>query len=296
MEPRQPRQPQDTGLYRFANEHDACGVGLVADLNNRASHHIIEAGLTVLKRLMHRGAAGGDPETGDGAGILTAIPDAFFRRLYPSLPPQGKYGIAMLFDGMGAESEIEKQIVSEGGQIIAWREVPCDPAAIGQLARQSMPVIRQLLVSGESFASQAAFERKLYVMRRLIEKAVSDVYICSFSSRSIVYKGLLLATQIDRFYQDLSDPDFTSPLIVVHQRYSTNTFPTWNLAQPFRFLAHNGEINTLRGNLNALRAREPYLDSPLFGDDLQKLLPLITATQSDSASLDNMFEMLTQTG
>ena len=296
MEPRQPRQPQDTGLYRFANEHDACGVGLVADLNNRASHHIIEAGLTVLKRLMHRGAAGGDPETGDGAGILTAIPDAFFRRLYPSLPPQGKYGIAMLFDGMGAESEIEKQIVSEGGQIIAWREVPCDPAAIGQLARQSMPVIRQLLVSGESFASQAAFERKLYVMRRLIEKAVSDVYICSFSSRSIVYKGLLLATQIDRFYQDLSDPDFTSPLIVVHQRYSTNTFPTWNLAQPFRFLAHNGEINTLRGNLNALRAREPYLDSPLFGDDLQKLLPLITATQSDSASLDNMFELLTQTG
>ncbi len=287
----------DTGLYSFNNEHDACGVGLVADLNNVPSHRIVEMGMTVLKRLMHRGAAGGDPDTGDGAGLLLAIPDEFFREeCGGDLPDVGSYGVAMIFGGRGREAEIEAIIASEGARVIRWREVPVVPERIGRAARATCPAIRQLFISGEAFASQTEFERKLFVIRRLIEKRIGDLYICSMSSRSIVYKGLLLATQLEQFYPDLGDAAFKSPLALVHQRYSTNTFPTWNLAHPFRYLAHNGEINTLRGNLNQLRAREPHLASELFGDDIAKLLPLIAPGQSDSACLDNMFELLVAAG
>ncbi len=286
----------DRGLYSASEEHDACGVGLVADLNNIASHQIVTDGLNVLKRLMHRGAAGGDADTGDGAGVLLSLPDVFFRTLYPGLPPAGRYGVAMVFGGEGQEAAVEQIISAEGGNVLFRRDVPCRPECIGRAARESCPRIRQFFIDGGSFSGREEFERKLYIMRRQIEKAVPDIYICSMSSRSIVYKGLLLAPQLEEFYPDLAAPEFASPLALVHQRYSTNTFPTWNLAHPFRYLAHNGEINTLRGNLNSLRARERHLNSPLFGDDLSKLLPLIPPGQSDSASLDNIFELLVAAG
>ncbi|MDD5698521.1 MAG: glutamate synthase large subunit [Victivallaceae bacterium] len=287
----------ERGLYSFAHEHDACGVGLVADLKNEPTHRVVEMGLTVLKRLTHRGAVGSDPETGDGAGLLLALPDEFLRReLNNKLPEPGCYGVAMVFGGVGAEAEIERIVGAENARVISWRAVPVQPEVIGSAARRNCPVIRQLFIGGEAFADQAAFERQLFVIRRLIEKAVPGCYLCSCSSRSIVYKGLLLAGQVERFYLDLASEQFKSPLALVHQRYSTNTFPTWELAHPFRYLAHNGEINTLRGNLNNLRAREPHLASALLGDDLAKVLPLIRPGQSDSACLDNMFELLTACG
>ncbi|MBR4718345.1 MAG: glutamate synthase subunit alpha, partial [Lentisphaeria bacterium] len=289
------QQPQ--GLYDPRQEHDACGVGMVADLNGRASHDIVTKGITILCRLMHRGAAGSDPETGDGAGLLLSMPDEFFRaKSGVKLPEAGKYAVAMVFGGLGAEQEVEEVVRAEGGGVLGWREVPVVPEKIGRTARKNMPVIRQLFIDGRNFEDNAAFERKLFVMRRLIEKRKLDLYICSMSSRNIVYKGLLLATQLEQFYPDLDDELFRSRLAIVHQRYSTNTFPTWQLAHPFRYLAHNGEINTLRGNLNAMRARERLLKSELFGDDLAKLLPLIEPGQSDSASLDNMFELLVAAG
>ena len=286
-------------LYDPANEHDACGVGLVANINNVASHQIVLQGITVLKRLMHRGAAGGDPETGDGAGLLLSMPHKFFRKLYPSLP--ARYGVGMFFieNTLAADqldAEIKRIAESEGVSVIQFREVPVNPDAIGHTARKTLPHIRQVFFDGSKFKTNEEFDIKLYVVRRLIEKGVKGVYICSCSRKSIVYKGLLLASQIEGFYKDLNDLDFESPLALVHQRYSTNTFPTWPLAHPFRYLAHNGEINTLRGNLNSLRAREPLLKSEVIGDDLQKLLPLIMPGQSDSASLDNMFELLVAAG
>ncbi len=286
----------DRGLYSFANEHDACGVGMVADLNNVPSHKIVTMGLTVLENLQHRGAVGGDADTGDGAGLLMALPDAFFRKELKKLPARGKYGVAMIFGGEDKEEELEKIVKEEGASVFRWRDVPVDPAVIGQVARESCPRIRQLFVDGSAFTEQGEFERKLFIMRRRMEKAVPEAYFCSMSSRSIVYKGLLLAPQLSKFYRDLNDPEFASPLALVHQRYSTNTFPSWDLAHPFRFLAHNGEINTLKGNLNHLKSREPHLASPLFGDDVEKLLPLIAPGQSDSASLDNMFELLVAAG
>ena len=287
----------DIGLYSFENEHDACGVGMVASLDNTPTHAIVEMGISVLKRLMHRGAAGGDPDTGDGAGILTALPDAFFRANVAFKLPEN-YGVAMIFDGFGKEVEIEKLLKSKNIPILGWRDVPVTPDAIGSLARSTMPRIRQLFVSGEAFATKAEFERKLFVVRRTLEKRYTsaELTFCSFSCRSIVYKGLLMATQIDAFYADLMDPSFVSPLALVHQRYSTNTFPTWKLAHPFRYLAHNGEINTLRGNLNQERAREKLFKSALFGDELQEALPLFDAGMSDSGYLDNMFELLVLAG
>jgi glutamate synthase (NADPH/NADH) large chain len=254
-------------------------------------------GLTILKRLTHRGAVGSDPETGDGAGLLMSIPDEFFRReLKDKLPAAGKYGVAMIFGGVGLETEIEKIIKAEGASIVTWRTVPVCPDKIGKSAKENCPVIRQLFINGESFSCQNSFERKLFVIRRLIEKMAAGCYICSCSSRSIVYKGLLLAGQVENFYEDLASKYFKSTIALVHQRYSTNTFPTWELAHPFRYLAHNGEINTLRGNLNHLRGREPHLASELLGDDLKKVLPLVREGQSDSACLDNMFELLVACG
>ena len=290
---------QAQALYDPANEHDACGVGLVANINNIASHQIVVQGITVLKRLLHRGATGGDPETGDGAGLLLSMPHKFFHKIYNDLP--SRYGVAMVFventvAADSADAEIEKLAAAEGAPVVKIREVPVDPSAIGRTARETLPHIRQYIFDGSKFESNEAFEIKLFVLRRLIEKSVKNLYICSCSSKTIVYKGLLLATQIEGFYKDLKDNDFESAIALVHQRYSTNTFPTWPLAHPFRYLAHNGEINTLRGNLNSLKAREPYLKSDRIGEDLQKCLPLIAAGQSDSASLDNMFELLVAAG
>ena len=259
------------GLYRSEYEHDACGVGLVADLNGKPSHDIVTAGMTVLKRLMHRGATGNDPETGDGAGLLLQIPHEFFRK---KLGIDGSFGIGMIFGGVGEEKIIEETVKAEGCKVLAWRDVPTDPSAIGNDARAVMPRIRQVFID-------CADEHRLYKIRREIEKAAKDTYICSLSSRTIVYKGLLLAPQLEKFYTDLADPDFTSAIALVHQRYSTNTFPTWDLAHPFRMLAHNGEINTIKGNLNALKVRG---------------LDIASARQSDSASLDNVFELLVNSG
>lgn len=287
--------PGRQGLYDPQFEHDACGVGLVADLNGCPSHRIVEQGLTVLRRLAHRGAAGWDPETGDGAGLLLALPDAFFRARVKDLPEV--YAVAMVFGGEGREADFEAILRDEGFTPLSWREVPVHPEAIGRSAQASRPRIRQLFVAPPAECRGDDLERRLFIVRRRVEKALGEgLYLCSFSARSIVYKGLLLAHQLDAFYEDLRAPDFASALAVAHQRYSTNTFPTWNLAQPFRLLAHNGEINTLRGNLAVLRAREPGLASPLFGDDLAKVLPLIPPGQSDSACLDNMLELLVRAG
>ena len=300
------QQDGQLGLYRKEYEHDACGVGLIADLSGASSHDIVTDGLTILKRLMHRGATGNDPETGDGAGILLRIPDEFFRAKIADLPPAGEYAVGMIFGTEGEEALFEKTAADNGCRVLAWRDVPVDPMAVGPVARAGMPKIRQVVVVDENQAGgssspsgssdNAAFERNLFVIRREIEKQLKNGYICSMSSRTIVYKGLLLATQMERFYPDLADPRFVSPFVIVHQRYSTNTFPTWALAHPFRALAHNGEINTLKGNLNALSAREPSLASPLFGDKMKSLLPLIPPGQSDSAALDNMFELLVAAG
>jgi glutamate synthase (NADPH/NADH) large chain len=277
---------QQNGLYRNEYEHDACGVGMVANLSGLASHEIVVNGMTVLKRLMHRGATGNDPETGDGAGLLMKIPHGFFRKVCGL---DGDFGVAMVFGGEGEEEKIESVVKNEGCNVIAWRDVPLNPDAIGYDARSVMPRIRQIFID-------CTDEKRLYIIRRQIEKATTNAYICSLSSRTIVYKGLLLATQIEAFYPDLSDPDFVSPFAIVHQRYSTNTFPSWELAHPFRAIAHNGEINAIKGNLNALAAREPSLASPLFGDELKKILPVVHQGQSDSASLDNMFELLVAAG
>ena len=338
---------QSHGLYRSEYEHDACGVGMVANLSGEANHDIVEKGMTILKRLMHRGATGNDPETGDGAGLLMRIPHGFFKKvLGKSLTriPQPKavreadalagvrrrgaecaetFGVAMIFGGDGEEGKIEEIVKSEGCEVLGWRDVPTNPDAIGHDARSVMPRIRQVFISAHSAtlgtrsarlgslqsASPACaavtrlcvkndkdFERRLYIIRREIEKATKSTYVCSCSSRTIVYKGLLLATQIEKFYPDLSDPDFISPFAIVHQRYSTNTFPTWELAHPFRAIAHNGEINAIKGNLTALAARESSLESPTFGDDLKKILPIVHGGQSDSASLDNIFELLVAAG
>ena len=279
------------GLYRREYEHDACGVGMVANLSGAASHDIVVKGMTILKRLMHRGATGNDPETGDGAGLLLKIPHGFFRRFVDAKGTAGDapFGVAMIFGAEGEEGTIEKCVRDEGCAVLGWRDVPVDPSAIGRDARAVLPRIRQLFVD-------CADERRLYIVRRQIEKATKGTYVCSCSARTVVYKGLLLATQIERFYPDLSDPAFVSPFAIVHQRYSTNTFPSWELAHPFRAIAHNGEINAIKGNLNALAAREASLASPLFGDELKKVLPIVHGGQSDSASLDNVFELLVAAG
>ena len=339
-----PGLPRAQGLYDPRYEKDACGVGFVCHLGGQPSHEIIESGIGVLKNLEHRGAAGADADTGDGAGIMAQIPDQFFREvcgpLGITLPPAGRYGIGMMFLPLAADRQatcreaVEGAIAAEGLAFLGWREVPTDETVLGGSARKTRPSVWQCFVApagpdgGGSAPGGAggphggdlhgdALERKLYVARRQCEKAAAKAlaeaaaralagaqatgdggrfYVPSFSSRTITYKGLLLPLQVPGFYTDLGDPLFESALAVVHQRYSTNTFPSWELAQPFRYLAHNGEINTLRGNLNHMRAREPHLQSDLFGDDIAKLLPVIDADGSDSACLDNMLELLTMGG
>ncbi len=304
----------ERGMYEPFYEHDACGVGFVANIDGKQSHKIVRQGLQVLENLEHRGACGCDPETGDGAGMIVQTPDRFFRReaerLGFDLPEAGHYAAGMLFlphsdsDRKTCEAIIERSTTDEGQSILGWRDVPHDANAIGWLAREGMPVIRQVFIKAASGLEVEAFERKLFLIRKVIEHAVgheqlqdaASFYISSFSARTVCYKGLMLAPQTDRFYSDLSEDDFESAIALVHQRYSTNTFPSWPLAQPFRFLAHNGEINTLRGNLNMLRSREVHIASDLFGDDIQKLAPIHTVHASDSASFDESYELLLRGG
>ena len=306
---------QHQGLYEPAFEHDSCGVGFIVNIRGTKSHEVVANGLNVLEHLAHRGATGCDPKTGDGAGILLQIPDDFFRKDVTTkqieLPIVGRYGVGMVFlpkdaaERQRCKAWIEAIIHEEGQKFLGWREVPYDNDATGEIARSAEPAFEQMFIGRSADVSgQEAFERKLYVIRKKIENALlaSDLaqkelcYVCSLSSKTIVYKGQLMAEQLGRFYPDLRDPQFTSAIAVVHSRYSTNTFPSWKLAHPYRLLCHNGEINTLRGNINRMRARESQCQSDLFKDDLRKVFPVITAHGSDSATFDNVLEFLVQTG
>jgi glutamate synthase domain-containing protein 2/glutamate synthase domain-containing protein 1/glutamate synthase domain-containing protein 3 len=297
-------------LYDPANEHDACGIGFVASIEGRKSHDIIAKGIQILINLTHRGACGCDPDTGDGAGILIQIPHAFFDRECSrggfTLPSPGEYGVGMVFLPVArqeralCEGILEKIVNEEGLTVLGWRDTPIDANSIGRLARSTQPYIQQIFVRRAPNMDQDALERKLYVVRKRAESEIATTdlkeksffYIPSLSSRTIVYKGLLLAPQIANFYRELSDPDVMSAVCLVHQRFSTNTFPTWHLAHPYRYICHNGEINTLRGNVNWMHARQSVLASPLLGEDTKKLLPIITPGGSDSANLDNAVELL----
>ena len=306
--------PAPQGLYDPRLEHDACGIGFVANTKGHRSHDILVKGIQVLINLTHRGACGCDPETGDGAGVLIQIPHAFFARecarLGFTLPPAGEYGVGMTFlpverhPRLLCEGIIERIVCEEGLTVLGWRDTPIDGSAIGRVARASQPYIQQILVGRAKAMTEEELERKLYIVRKRAEAeiAASDVpdkdffYIPSLSARTIVYKGLLLAPQIANFYPELSDPEVVSALCLVHQRFSTNTFPTWQLAHPFRYIAHNGEINTLRGNVNWMHARQSVLASPLFGGEIKKLFPIIQAGGSDSANFDNALELLIMGG
>ena len=298
--------PGATGLYDPANEHDACGIALVAKLKGSASHAVVEKALEALENLEHRGAEGADPNTGDGAGILLQIPDAFLRAAVAGveLPPPGRYGVGVCYLTPDperralAEQLIEQTIEAEGQRAIWWRDVPIDDRYVGDTARAAAPVIRQVLIAAdEDIADQDAFERKLYVIRRVIERESNrDVVLPSFSSRTIVYKGMLTAPQLPRYFTDLRDPRVATRLALVHSRFSTNTFPSWELAHPYRMIAHNGEVNTLRGNINWMRARESQLVSELFGDDMEKVIPVVRGGGSDSAVFDNVLELLVLAG
>jgi glutamate synthase domain-containing protein 2/glutamate synthase domain-containing protein 1/glutamate synthase domain-containing protein 3 len=306
--------PEAQGLYDPRNEHDACGIGFVANIKGQRSHDVIVKGIQVLVNLTHRGACGCDPETGDGAGVLIQIPHRFFARecarLGFTLPPMGEYGVGMTFlpvephARLQCEGMVERIVREEGLTVLGWRDTPIDGSAIGRVARVSQPYIQQIFVARAKGMTPDQLERKLYVVRKRAEAeaAASDgqakefFYIPSFSGRTIVYKGLLLAPQIARFYPELGDPDVVSALCLVHQRFSTNTFPTWQLAHPYRYVAHNGEINTLRGNVNWMHARQSVLASPLFGDGIKKLFPIIQPGGSDSANFDNALELLLMAG
>ncbi len=310
-----PNLPEPQGLYDGAHEHDACGVGFIANIKGKKSHDIIDQGLTILRNLTHRGAVGADPKASDGAGILIQIPDAFFREEMAKqgikLPPLGQYGIGMVFlprepaSRIACEYEIERAIKDEGQTLLGWRDVPVDSEDLGESVKKVEPVIRQVFI-GRSSAIRVtdALERKLYVIRKSAGHAIralklahgTEFWVPSMSARTIVYKGMLLPSQVGTYYKDLQDPRVVSALALVHQRFSTNTFPTWDLAHPFRMIAHNGEINTVRGNVNWVRARQGAISSPVLGGDLNKLWPLIYPGQSDSASFDNALELLVMGG
>ena len=308
------RFPQPQGLYHPRNEHDACGMGLVASIKGEKSHDIIRKGLEVLINLTHRGAAGCDPETGDGAGILIQIPHVFFARecgeLGIQLPEPGAYGVAMVFlpvdkhSRLQCEGVFERIAAEEGLKVLGWRDTPVNGDAIGREARASQPYIEQFFVGRPDGLDEESFERLLYLVRRRTENemAASDIegkddfYVPSFSCRTIIYKGLMLAPQIEKFYFELANPLVTSALCLVHQRFSTNTFPSWKLAHPYRYVAHNGEINTIRGNISWMNARQSILGNPLHGEKISKLFPVIMPEGSDSGSLDNAVEFLFQSG
>ncbi len=311
---RRRRIPAPQGLYQPRNEHDACGMGLVASIRGEKSHDIIRKGLEVLINLTHRGAAGCDPETGDGAGILIQIPHSFFARecgeLGITLPEEGAYGVAMCFlpvdkhSRLQCEGVFERIAQEEGLKVLGWRDTPVNGDAIGREARASQPYIEQLFVGRPEGLDEESFERLLYRVRRRTENEVvaseiegkDDFYVPSLSCRTIIYKGLMLAPQIEKFYFELANPLVTSALCLVHQRFSTNTFPSWKLAHPYRYVAHNGEINTIRGNVSWMNARQSVLASPLHGQKIDDLYPVITPEGSDSAALDNAVEFLYQAG
>ncbi len=309
------RLPNAHGLYDPAYEHDACGVGFVAHVKGKKSHSLIDQGLKILENLSHRGATGYDPLLGDGAGILIQLPDQHLRRVCGrqgiTLPAVGQYGVGMVFlprepaSRMACEQEIERAIHAEGQLLLGWRDVPTDNHGLSPATIAVEPLIRQVFVArGSPAMTQDDLERKLFIIRKRSGHAIQalklrhgkEFYVPSFSTRTVVYKGMLLADQVGKYYIDLADPAMVTALALVHQRFSTNTFPTWDLAHPFRMIAHNGEINTLRGNVNWIRARQQAIASPILKEDLDKIWPLIYDGQSDSASFDNCLEMLVMGG
>ncbi len=310
-------QPQAQGLYDPAFEHDSCGVGFICHMKGQASHNIVDSALTMLENMEHRGACGCDPESGDGAGILVHMPDLFLRRrckeLGIDLLPAGQYACGMIFlpqDMISrrlCEQRFESVVREYGMVVLGWRDVPTDNRYAGAIPRTSEPKIRQVfLAPGQSFFNRADFDRRLYFVRQRAENAIEfgdlpadareDFYICLLSTNRMVYKGMLTASQLRNYFPDLKAPDFESSLAMVHSRFSTNTWPAWRLAHPFRYLAHNGEINTLRGNRNWMRARYASLRSEVYGDELPRMFPLLTETGSDSATLDNAMQFLAITG
>src|SRR5438128_542807 len=307
--------PPRQGLYDPALEHDSCGFGFVADIKGRPSRDIVVKALEVLLNLEHRGATGAEKDTGDGAGILLQTPHAFLatecEKLGLALPGRGRYGVGMIFlppNQAGREAIdrlFQETVRGEGQLLLGWRDVPTDNGALGPTAKASQPVIRQIFIGrGEDVTNDAAFERKLYVIRRLVEKKVSrsaipgrsHFYVPSLSHKTVVYKAMLNASQLRRFYLDLQDPAVVSAIGMVHSRFSTNTFPSWGRAHPYRYISHNGEINTLRGNINWMHARQSMMRSKLFGKDMLKILTVIDTEGSDSAMFDNVLELLTLSG
>ncbi|MBC7598991.1 MAG: glutamate synthase subunit alpha, partial [Polaromonas sp.] len=307
---------EQNGLYSPANEHDACGVGFVAHIKGIKSHAIVLQGLKILENLDHRGAVGADKLMGDGAGILIQLPDALYREEMAKqgvvLPPPGEYGVGMVFlpkehaSRLACEQALERAVRIEGQVLLGWRDVPVNrDMPMSPTVRKKEPILRQIFIGrGNDVIVQDALERKLYVIRKTASAAIQrlklthskEYYVPSMSSRTVVYKGLLLADQVGTYYMDLTDPRCISALGLVHQRFSTNTFPEWPLAHPYRYVAHNGEINTVKGNYNWMKAREGVMSSPVLGADLQKLYPISFADQSDTATFDNCLELLTMAG
>src|SRR5205823_5116726 len=308
-----PGLPPKQGLYDPAFEKDGCGIGFVANIKGAKSHDIVRKGLAVLDHLFHRGAQGCDPCTGDGAGILLQVPHEFLKPAADDvgvkLPGAGEYGVGMVFlppaetHRKSCEHLFERIIAEEGLRCLGWRTVPVNSQAIGPQARQTEPVVRQVFIARDHF-DEGKFERTLYIIRKRVERAVREsaidarqyFYIPSLSGRTIVYKGLLLPYQMPQYYPDLNDSSLISALALIHSRFSTNTFPTWPLAHPYRYICHNGAINTLKGNVNWMRARQGRLQSELFGDDIPKLFPIVYEHQSDSACIDNALEFLVMGG
>ncbi|MBN1562585.1 MAG: glutamate synthase large subunit [Anaerolineae bacterium] len=303
--------PENQGLYNSDYEHDACGIGFVAHIKGRKSHDIIERGLEVLERMTHRGAESADNKTGDGAGVMLQIPHAFFSAEIPALSGPGEYGMGVVFlprdnDQANACISMFNEVVqNEGLAVITWRDVPVEPDVLGEIARAAEPVVKQIFVTDpKNELVGDALERKLYVIRKQVESAVRQsplgakyaFYVTHLSTRTVIYKGMLMPEQIKAYFPELQDDRVVSAIALVHSRFSTNTFPTWDLAQPFRYLAHNGEINTIKGNRFWMSASEGSMASPLFGDDLKKLFPVIEPGKSDSASVDNALELLTMAG
>ena len=300
-------RPAPQGMYDPRNEHDACGVGFVATLTGEASHELVEQALTVLRNLEHRGATGSEPDSGDGAGILMQVPDTFLRESVPfELPAPGAYAVGMAFlpgegeDAAGAAERIERIAAEEGLSVLGWREVPVAPELLGNGARATMPTFSQLFVAAaDGDRAGIELDRLAFVLRKRAERE-AGVYFPSLSARTLVYKGMLTTGQLEPFFPDLSDRRLATAIALVHSRFSTNTFPSWPLAHPYRFVAHNGEINTVQGNRNWMRARESQLVSDKFGSadhgrsggSLDRIFPVCTPDASDSATFDEVLELL----
>jgi len=307
--------PPQQGLYDPRYEHDSCGVGFVVNFKGKPSNQIVRQALQVLLNLRHRGACGCEANTGDGAGILLQKPSAFLEKTCAdigiALPPPAEYGVGVIFlstdpvERYKCEKLFEEIVELEGQRLLGWRTVPTRHASLGATALRSEPMIRQVFIARDpKLPDDAAFERKLYVIRKLAEKGIrysgikggDRFYIASLSFKTVIYKGMLMPTQLEEYFPDLSSPLMQSALALVHSRFSTNTFPSWDRAHPYRYVAHNGEINTLRGNVNWMYARQSMFNSKLFGDDIRKIVPVINEDGSDSAMFDNCLEMLVLAG